>query len=211
MPNLSPEERAAKIFDPEFHAPLKVPALVAETGALPSAVRECQWIVSNNPKDWVVDIEGVLVNIPTGLSAAEWVERQKKDRPHWWPTGEQADLQLAAFGDADEGVNRGSLEARGKLMKEFGTSGYRTIMAAWGCTEGSLAPGKRPATAEDGTLKKAESAKSPSSAGFNPFNPKYTSPDKHERIAALIKKVGTKAASAMARGVGADLAGRPLR
>jgi hypothetical protein len=113
------------------------------------------------------------------------------------PFGEHADLIEQAFS------GKGSADARQKLLKaigpeatdaaakRFGLSGYADFRSA-----GKVPDDFRPKDKSVG----------------NPWSPKYSGkvPADQERV-RLIKTLGTKVATQMARAAGTDIAGRPLR
>ena len=55
------------------------------------------------------------------------------------------------------------------------------------------------------------SVEKPKGSGNNPFDPKYTRPDKFKRIEQIIRAMGTQGAAAMAKSAGVTLDGRPLK
>jgi hypothetical protein len=104
-------------------------------------------------------------------SFAEFMAKAKPERPHWFKPpeiGHNIDPALieAALGSRPTLAARANLRAA--CIAADGVGLYGALVAAWGASERTLAPGKRPTTTTNGATDEPPARKKPDKS--NPFS-----------------------------------------
>jgi hypothetical protein len=182
---------------PYRDASLEGEKLAVAAGMVPSAVRELT--IRIIPTEGFRNVDADLINAK-GETIEEFIERQRKDRPHFWASDEVIDEAEKAFG------SHPTLAARGAFLKAFGSAVYNMTRDQWGASDSNLKPGIRPGP-PDAKTGKAPDVSSPS----NPWSKNFVGDDieRAARIASIIKAMGTSGAAALAKAAGTTI-GRPL-
>jgi hypothetical protein len=141
-----------------------------------------------------VAFEDVLVNFPNNdsTSFADWLERIKPSRPHWFkPQTDGSDAEPALY----------KVEAQGQYVRDHGDLALMDLLRAHGLTE----PGQ---TLKAKPVNAADIAKS-----GNPWSNecKLSDPEREARKVSIIRRMGTRAASSLAASAGVTLSGAPLK
>lgn len=148
-----------------------------------------------------------------------WFVVQKEARPDLWskdPAQAELDEATASLAQAAF-VGRGSVDARGRLVKAVGevaADRLARLHGIKGLTDFKTI-GKAPTEGDgepDDKGKDTVADKGKGKPSTNPWSPNYrgSNPAEAERV-RIIKSLGTRAAASMATSAGTDLAGRPLR
>jgi hypothetical protein len=136
------------------------------------------------------------------LSVAEFIESYKVagDKPHWFPVPEPGDDIDPALIEAACGA-KPTLAARGKLLKVAGADACAQILAAWGASASTLAPGTDPKaknSADDGAARD----KRRKDHANNPFSKRAWNITAQGN---LVKTLGMTKANAIAKSVGSHV------
>jgi hypothetical protein len=135
-----------------------------------------------------------------GISVSEFLKgiQDAGSKPHWWPNTFQRDsldqkLIEAACGEQP------TLAARAALLKAAGPELYAEVLADWGCSPNTLAPGKNP---KSPVAKSEEKQKTPRDHSKNPFHKSNWNVTNQSK---LVASLGLEKAAGIARSVGVKI------
>jgi hypothetical protein len=166
-------------------------------------------------EDFFIELQDALPNAEDAEQERKLLEDALDKRPHLLSPENVniPDEELEpCFGDEP------SLAARGALIKKYGRGAYDRFRDLWKASDANLNPGQNPngaAQRKSGADKKGEEPDVAPSK--NPWHPAFRG-DKNAAIEAIIKTMGSKGATRMARAaktpdapLGRTLSGHPLR
>ncbi|MGY3584328.1 hypothetical protein ACVIGB_006614 [Bradyrhizobium sp. USDA 4341] len=133
------------------------------------------------------DVELQFESAGSDASFADWLQKQRSDKSHWFKL------------EADDGLEiLYSLKAQADHVRQHGEAQTRALLAANGLTLGKIKP--RPSV----DPAKLEASQNPWHSGFRG--------DRHAKIASMIKSgMSMKAIAEIAAAAGRTISGDPIR
>lgn len=186
MPDLMTHSEAARIAklmrEPVEMNEADVRAIATSKGVLAVAIAD---IVLRFPNDG-------------SIALATWLDEIKSECPHYWPPRDEADDIGAALVEAACG-SKPTLSSRAALHKAAGPALYSRLLAAWGCDERTLTPGKNPKAAAKNEAARDQRRVDHANNPFHRLNWNIS------KQGALVKAIGLDKANEIARSVGSHV------